>query len=131
MSTSVQLSGNITRDPELKYTTGSRGVCSFGLAVNRRYQVNGEWQEQTSFFNVVAWGSLGENIAETCVKGQRVVVTGRLDQRTWETKEGEKRSTVEVVASDVGPSLLFATAKVTRVLREGPVSTEVLDEAAR
>ena len=59
----ITLVGNLTRDPELRYTSGGRGVASFGVAVNRRYQVNGEWQEQTSFFNVVAWGTLGENAA--------------------------------------------------------------------
>ena len=70
----VTLVGNVTRDPELRYTSGGRGVASFGLAVNRRYQVNGEWQEQTSFFNVVAWGTLGENAAACINKGTRLVV---------------------------------------------------------
>ena len=70
----VTVVGNVPR-PELRYTTGGRGVASFGLAVNRRYQVNGEWQEQTSFFNVVAWGTLGENAAASVTKGTRVVVT--------------------------------------------------------
>ncbi|MGA1062090.1 MAG: single-stranded DNA-binding protein, partial [Ilumatobacteraceae bacterium] len=62
-SNSITLTGNLTRDPELRFTTGGRGVASFGLAVNRRYQVNGEWQEQVSFFNIVCWGDLGENVA--------------------------------------------------------------------
>ena len=92
----VTLVGNVTRDPELRYTSGGRGVASFGLAVNRRYQVNGEWQEQTSFFNVVAWGTLGENAAASLHKGTRVVVFGRLEQRSWETQDGEKRTVVEV-----------------------------------
>ena len=73
----VTLIGNLTRDPELRYTTGGRGVASFGLAVNRRYQVNGEWQEQTSFFNVVCWAELGENVAASLGKGSRAIVTGR------------------------------------------------------
>ena len=73
----VTLTGNLTKDPELRYTTGGRGVASFGLAVNRRYQVNGEWQEQVSFFNVVAWADLGENAAASLHKGNRVMVTGR------------------------------------------------------
>ena len=72
----VTLVGNITRDPELRFTQGGRAVASFGIAVNRRYQVNGEWQEQTSFFNVVAWGQLGENAAASLTKGARVIVTG-------------------------------------------------------
>src|SRR5690606_7645679 len=101
----VTLIGNITRDPELRYTTGGRGVASFGLACNRRYQVNGEWQEQVSFFNVVAWGTLGENVAASLTEGTRVIVTGRLEQRSWETQDGEKRSVVEIVADEVGPGL--------------------------
>ena len=100
---SVTLIGNLTRDPELRYTTGGRGIASFGLAVNRRYQVNGEWQEQTSFFNVTCWAELGENVAASLTKGSRAIVTGRLEQRSWETQEGEKRSVVEVVADELGP----------------------------
>ena len=115
---SVTLVGNITRDPELRYTTGGRGVASFGLAVNRRYQQNGEWQEQTSFFNVTAWAELGENAAASLQKGARVIVTGRLQQREYETREGEKRSIVEVVADELGPSLRWAQAQVERISRD-------------
>jgi single-strand DNA-binding protein len=115
----VTLIGNLTRDPELRYTTGGRGVASFGLACNRRYQVNGEWQEQVSFFNVVAWGTLGENVAASLTKGTRVIVTGRLEQRSWETQDGEKRSVVEVVADEVGPGLRWAQAQVERNERSG------------
>ena len=116
----VTVVGNVTRDPELRYTTGGRGVASFGLAVNRRYQVNGEWQEQTSFFNVVAWGTLGENAAASVTKGTRVVVYGRLEQRSWETQDGDKRSVVEIVADELGPSLRWAQATVERTARTGP-----------
>ena len=70
---SVTLVGNLTKDPELRYTATGRGVASFGIAVNRRYQVNGEWQEQVSFFNVVAWGDLGENAAASLNKGKKSV----------------------------------------------------------
>ena len=80
----VTLVGNITRDLELRYTANGRGVAYFGLAVSRRYQVNDEWQEQTSFFNVVAWGSTGENAAPSLTKGARVIVTGRLEQREYD-----------------------------------------------
>jgi single-strand DNA-binding protein len=110
----ITLVGNLTRDPELRYTTGGRGVASFGLAVNRRYQVNNEWQEQTSFFNVVAWGQLGENAAATLTKGSRAIVFGRLEQRSWETQDGEKRSVVEVVADELEPSLRWAQAQIER-----------------
>ena len=115
---SVTLVGNLTKDPELRYTTGGRGVASFGLAVNRRYQVNGEWQEQTSFFNIVAWGDLGENAAASLNKGSRAIVTGRLEQRSYETKEGEKRSVTEVIADELGPSLRWAQAQVERISRD-------------
>jgi single-strand DNA-binding protein len=115
----ITLIGNLTRDPELRYTTGGRGVASFGLAVNRRYQQNGEWQEQTSFFNIVCWGELGENAAATLTKGSRAIVAGRLEQRSWETQDGEKRSVVEVIADEVGPSLRWAQAQVERTERTG------------
>ena len=119
---SVTLVGNLTRDPELRYTTGGRGVASFGLAVNRRYQQNGEWQEQTSFFNITAWGDLGENLAASVTKGSRVIVTGRLQQREYQTKEGEKRTIVEVIADEAGPSLRWAQAQVERISRDAAPS---------
>jgi single-strand DNA-binding protein len=110
--------GNVTRDPELRYTTGGRGVASFGLACSRRYQQNGEWQEQTSFLNVTAWGTLGENVAASITKGTRVVVFGRLEQRSWDDKDGNKRSVVEIVADEIGPSLRWAQATVERTERQ-------------
>jgi single-strand DNA-binding protein len=113
----VTLVGNLTRDPELRFTGGGRAVASFGIAVNRRYQVNGEWQEQTSFFNVVAWGQLGENAAASLTKGARIIVSGRLEQREYQTQQGEKRTVVEINADEVGPSLRFATAQVERTSR--------------
>jgi single-strand DNA-binding protein len=119
---SVTLVGNLTRDPELRYTTGGRGVASFGLAVNRRYQQNGEWQEQTSFFNITAWGDLGENLAASVTKGSRVIVTGRLQQREYQTKEGENRTIVEVIADEAGPSLRWAQAQVERISRDAAPS---------
>ena len=111
---SITLVGNLTRDPELRFTTGGRGVASFGIAVSRRYQVNGEWQEQTSYFNIVAWGQLGENSAATLTKGMRVVVSGRLEQREYQNREGEKRTAIEINADEVGPSLRWATASIER-----------------
>jgi single-strand DNA-binding protein len=115
---SVTLVGNITRDPELRFTNGGRAVASFGLAVNRRYQVNGEWQEQVSYFNVTAWGQLGENAAQSLGKGSRAIVAGRLEQRQYETRDGEQRSVVEIVADEIGPSLRWATAQVEKTSRQ-------------
>ncbi len=115
----VTLVGNLTRDPELRFTQGGRAVASFGIAVNRRYQVNGEWQEQTSFFNVVAWGQLGENAAASLTKGARIIVNGRLEQREYQTQQGEKRTVIEVNADEVAPSLRYATAQVERTSSGG------------
>lgn len=116
-SNSVTLIGNLTRDPELRYTTGGRAVANFGIAVNRRYQANGEWQEQVSYFNVVAWGDLGENAAATLTKGSRAIIFGRLEQREYENRDGEKRTMIEVVADDVGASLRWAQAQIERTER--------------
>lgn len=110
----VTIVGNLTRDPELRFTNTGRGVATLGVAVNRRYQVNGEWQDQTSYFNVTVWGTLGENVAASLQKGARVLVSGRLEQREYTNREGEKRTVVEIVADEVGPSLRWATAKVER-----------------
>ena len=115
----ITLVGNLTRDPELRFTTTGRGVASFGIAVGRRYQVNGEWQEQTSYFNITAWGQLGENAAATLAKGSRVIVTGRLEQREYTTRDGDKRTAIEVVADELGPSLRWATAQVERQSGQG------------
>jgi single-strand DNA-binding protein len=111
---SVTLTGNITRDPELRFTPSGQAIATFGIAVNRRFQRNGQWEEQTSFFNITAWGTLGENVSNSLQKGARIIVNGRLEQRSWETQEGEKRSVVEVVADEIGPSLRWATAEITK-----------------
>jgi single-strand DNA-binding protein len=112
----VTLVGNATRDPELRYTAGGAATASFGLAVNRRWQnrQTNEWEEQVSFFNVVAWREMAENVGDSVQKGTRVIVTGRMEQRSYETQQGEKRSAVELVADEIGPSLRWATAKVER-----------------
>jgi single-strand DNA-binding protein len=115
----VTVVGNITRDPELRFTNTGRGMATFGLAVNRRWQnrQSGEWEEQVSFFNIVAWGDMGENIAQSIHKGDRVIVNGRLEQRSYEAQAGEKRSVVEIIADEVGPSLRWASATVTKAER--------------
>lgn len=125
MDGSTTLAGSLTRDPELRYTTSGRAVAGFGIAVNRRYQVNGEWTEDTSFLNVKAWGDLGEHVAASLRKGDRVVVLGRLEQRSWEDKDGGKRSAVEVVAHDIGASVRFANVEVRKIARDPQASAEV------
>jgi single-strand DNA-binding protein len=115
-SNNVTLVGNLTRDPEIKFIPSGAATATFGLAVNKKWQnrQTQEWEEETSFFNVVAWRNLAENVAESLVKGTRVMVTGQLKQRSWETPEGDKRSVVEIVADEVGPSLAYATVEVSR-----------------
>lgn len=111
----VTITGNAGGPPELRFTPSGQAVANFGVAVNRRWKdKQDEWQEQTSWIDVVAWGELGENAAECVQKGMRVTVNGRLDQRSWETQEGDKRSKIEIVADDVAVSLRWATAEVTR-----------------
>jgi single-strand DNA-binding protein len=116
INNNVTITGNATREPELRFTPSGQAVASFGVAVNRRWQnrQTQEWEEAVSFFDITAWAQLAENIAESVAKGTRVTITGRLDQRSWETPEGDKRSKVEIVADDVAVSLRWATAEVTR-----------------
>ena len=116
----VTIAGNLTRDPEIRYTRDGQATVTFGLAVNRRWQnrQTSQWEESTSFFDVVAWRELAENVALSLTKGARVTVSGRLEQRSWETDDGERRSRVELVADDIGASLRFATAEVQRTQRQ-------------
>jgi single-strand DNA-binding protein len=118
----VTLVGNITRDPELRFTPSGQANCRMGLAVNRRWQdkASGEWKENTSFFDVISWGQMAENVGNSLKKGARVLVTGRLEQRSWEDKDsGQKRYAVEIIADEIGPSLRWATASVERIERQG------------
>ena len=95
------ITGNITRDPELRTTTGGSSVCSFTVAVNRNYRgTDGEQKEEVSFIDCSAWGKLAETIAQYGKKGNGVLVSGRLNQRAWEDKNGNKRSSVEIVVED-------------------------------
>jgi single-strand DNA-binding protein len=111
--------GNLVRDPEIRYTRDGQATTSLTVAVNRRWQ-NREtkaWEEATSFFDVVCWRDLAENVALSLTKGLRVVVTGRLDQRGWETEDGTFRTKVEIVADEIGASLRFATIEVHKIHR--------------
>ena len=114
----VTIVGNITRDPELRFTPSGQANARIGVAVNRKWQDrnSGEWQEATSFFDVICWRELAENVSESLKRGTRDIVTGRLEQRTWE-QEGNKRSVVEIIADEVAPSLRWATAKVEKTER--------------
>src|SRR5437660_1543039 len=113
--------GNLTDDPELRYTPNGAAVVKFRVAVNRRYKDQaGEWKDgETSYFTVNAWRTLAENVAESLTRGANVIVVGRLQQRSWETQEGDKRTVVEIEADEIGPSLRWATAKVEKQGRSG------------
>ena len=106
MANTTTITGNLTREPEIRYTREGQATTQLGVAVNRRWQdrATQEWQESTSFFDVICWRDLAENVALSLTKGMRVVVTGRLEHRTWETEEGEHRSKVEITADEVGPA---------------------------
>ncbi|MFV1970221.1 MAG: single-stranded DNA-binding protein [Acidimicrobiia bacterium] len=115
MSNNVTVVGNLTADPELRFTASGVAMVNLSVADSRRYQNrNGEWQEETSFFRGTCWRDLAENVAESLTKGARVIISGRLKQRTWETNEGEKRNVVELDIQEIGPSLRWATAAVTK-----------------
>jgi single-strand DNA-binding protein len=117
----VNIVGTLGKDPELRYTTGGRGVASFSVATNRRYKKKDEteWTEQTTWFNVVAWADLGEHCAESLAKGNRVMISGRLETREYEGKDGTKRYFTEIIADNIGAELRFATCKIDRIKREG------------
>ncbi|HEY6427646.1 MAG TPA: single-stranded DNA-binding protein [Acidimicrobiales bacterium] len=129
MANTTTITGNLTREPEIRYTREGQATAQLGVAVNRRWQdrTTHEWQESTSYFDVICWRDLAENVALTLTKGVRVIVTGRLEQRSWETELGEHRSKVEITADEVGPSLRFATADVQKVERRGTTSPQDMD----
>ena len=116
----VTLVGNLTDDPELRYTPNGTPVATFTVAINRRTRdENGQWKDgETSFLRCNVWRQQAENAAESLSKGTRAIVVGRLRQRSWETPEGQKRTVIEIEVESVGPSLEWAKAEITRTPRE-------------
>jgi single-strand DNA-binding protein len=126
---SIVLVGNLTRDPELKFLNSGLATVKFSLAVNRKFKDNrGEEKEQTSYFDCSALGSIAENIATSLKKGERAIVQGRLEQRTWDTPEGEKRSAVEVKVEACGADLRFAVTSTSRIPNQASPKRAVLHE---
>jgi single-strand DNA-binding protein len=120
--TAITLVGNLVDDPELRFTPSGAAVASFRVASTPRTydRSSGEWKDgDTLFLTCSAWRQLGENVAESLTRGARVIVQGRLKQRSYETREGEKRTVFEIDVDEVGPSLRSATAKVTKTSRSG------------
>jgi single-strand DNA-binding protein len=120
MDTFVTVVGNLTGDPELRFTPSGVAVANFRLAVTPRVREGDQWKDgETSFFRINVWRQQAENVAETLTKGTRVIVTGKLRNRSWQTDGGEQRTVTEIEADELGPSLKWATAKVERANRAG------------
>jgi single-strand DNA-binding protein len=120
--TQITIAGNLVDDPELRFTPAGQPVARFRVASTPRFRDNnsGEWKDGDSLFLTCnVWRQAAENVAESLTRGMRVIVSGRLRQRSYETKEGEKRTVYEVEVDDVGPSLRSASAKVNKVARSG------------
>ena len=127
--TFVSLVGNLTDDPEVRFTPGGTQVGSFRLAVTPRVREGDQWKDgDTSFFRVNVWRDLAAHAAESLSKGDRALVLGRLRARSWETPEGERRSVVEVEAEEVGPSLKWATATPQRTKANGGKAGQFNDD---
>lgn len=120
--TTITLVGNLVEDPNLRFTASGQAVASFRVASTPRFldKATNEWKDGESLFLTVnVWRQAAENCAESLQRGMRVIIQGRLKQRSYETKEGEKRTVYEIEADDVGPSLKNASAKVTKTARQG------------
>ena len=118
--TNITLIGNLTDDPELRFTPSGAAVAKFRVASTPRYldRQTGEWKDgEALFLTCNVWRQAAENVAESLQRGTRVIVSGRLKQRSYETKEGEKRTVFEVEVDEIGPSLRYATAKVQKMSR--------------
>jgi len=120
MDSTVTLAGNLTQGPELRYTQSGQAVLTLRLAVNRRRmdKTTGEWVDEVAFVDAVCWGDIAENVADSLDRGHRVLVVGRLQQQEWTDAQGTPRSKLQVVVDEIGPSLRWATAQVTRSVKE-------------
>ena len=120
--TTITVVGNLTADPELRFTPSGAAVANFTVASTPRIydRQSGEWKDgEALFLRCNIWREAAENVAESLTRGARVIVSGRLKQRSFETREGEKRTVVEVEVDEIGPSLRYATAKVNKASRSG------------
>jgi single-strand DNA-binding protein len=116
--TTITVIGNLTDDPELRFTPSGAAVAKFRIASTPRFFKDGEWKDgEPLFLSCNVWRQVAENVAESLQRGARVIVSGRLRQRSYETKEGEKRTVIELEVDEIGPSLRYATAKVQKMSR--------------
>lgn len=115
----IVIIGALGQDPQLRFTNAGKALASLVVAVSHRYKKQDEWVEDTAWWDVTVWGELAENVAASCVKGSRVICTGRVKQEEWDDKDsGKKRTKLVLVADEVGASLRWATATIDRVERE-------------
>ncbi|MEU2258446.1 single-stranded DNA-binding protein [Nocardia xishanensis] len=124
--TPLTVIGNLTADPELKYTPSGLAVTNFTVASTPRFfdRASNEWKDgEALFLRCSVWREAAENLAESLTRGARVIVSGRLKQRNWTTDDGQKRSSVELDVDEIGPSLRYATAKVTRTTRSSAMGS--------
>jgi single-strand DNA-binding protein len=130
LSTSIAIVGNLTADPELRFTASGKAVASLRVAVSeRRKAADGSWEDgDATFWKVTAWDGLAEHAGDSLAKGQRIIVLGRVASRTYETREGEKRTDYEITADAVGPDLKWATVKVEKASKGGPRATPQADD---
>jgi single-strand DNA-binding protein len=119
MSNNITISGSLTGEPELKFTKAGKALCSFSVRVVTGKKQEGEEFPPAAFFDVTAWEKLAENVAESLQKGDRVIVSGRITQNNWEDKEGNKRSKLQIQASEVGADLSYAVVTVEQNERSG------------
>ncbi|WP_208810570.1 single-stranded DNA-binding protein [Micromonospora echinofusca] len=120
--TTITVIGNLTDDPELRFTPSGAAVAKFRVASTPRFmdKASGEWKDgEPLFLSCTVWRQAAENVAESLQRGARVIVSGRLRQRSYETREGEKRTVIELEVDEIGPSLRYATAKVQKMSRSG------------
>ena len=131
--TTITVIGNLTNDPELRFTPSGSAVANFTIASTPRTfdRQSNEWKDgETLFLRAAVWREAAENVAESLTKGMRVIVSGRLKSRSYETKEGEKRTVIELEVDEIGPSLRYANAKVNRTQRSGGQGGRVASAAA-
>lgn len=119
MTANITIVANLTRDPEVDTTSGGTTYARLGLACNRKWKAGDEDKEEVSYYNATVWGDQAENVEASLAKGDRVIITGRLDQRRWEDEDGNAKSAHQIHVYDIGPSLRWATAEVSKIEKSG------------
>jgi single-strand DNA-binding protein len=128
MDNSITLIGGVIHTPEIKFLDSGQAAAKFSIAVDNGYMKGGEWQKKVSYFDIVAYGKIAENAQETLKPGYRVCVTGKAQQRSWDTEDGKKRSVVEFIADDISLSLKFVTAEIHKAEPKNPAQSRDFDD---